>query len=230
MPTCPECKARFARPAKGVQTFCSRSCRLKAWRRERHRANPEKVRAEWQRAHERNREKRLLRMRTYHAQHREEHRAYMKEHRKAHGEEERARDRARWKGKRKRRANELRKEHAQTTRLTLPWKPLLKAARDRATRKGVPFTLTAAWARKNWTGRCAITKIPFALGQRGSGPKALSPSIDRIVPDLGYTPDNCRFVLWAVNLLKYDQTDDSLHALAKSIIQSYEASNSTIGS
>jgi len=205
MPTCPECKARFEHPAKGLQTFCSRSCRLKAWRRKRYRDDPEKMREEWRTAHERNREKRLERMHAYYQKNHDAIRAQVKEHRKVDGNRLRAQDRARWTGERQERGNTKRKEHAQATRITLPWKPLLKSASDRAQQEGLEFTLTEQWARDNWTGKCALTNIPFVLGQRGSGPKHRSPSIDRIVPNLGYTPNNCRFILALANLIKKDR-------------------------
>jgi hypothetical protein len=192
---------------------------LKAWRRKRHRDDPEKVRAEWRRAHESNREKRVERMHAYYQENREAIRDQVKEHRKIHGKRLRAEDRDRWTGERRDRGNAARKAFAQTTRLTLPWKPLLKSASDRAKRMALPFTLTEQWARDNWTGKCALTNIPFVLGQRGSGPKHLSPSIDRIVPDLGYTPSNCRFILWLTNLIKKDRPNDDAYLVSATLSQ-----------
>lgn len=107
----------------------------------------------------------------------------------------------------------------QKTRLSHPWLSLLYSARSRAKKKGLTFTLTPEWAASMWTGRCAITDIPFVLGQRGTGPKRLSPSIDRIKPHLGYTPNNCRFILHAVNALKQDGTDTEMIEIASAIIK-----------
>lgn len=106
-------------------------------------------------------------------------------------------------------------------RMTKPHWYMLYHARERAKKKNVPFTLTQEWADSVWTGRCAVTGIEFSLGLRGRGPKVFSPSLDRIIPSLGYTPENCRFVLWAVNALKHDGTDADMIMVAKAIAARY---------
>jgi hypothetical protein len=107
----------------------------------------------------------------------------------------------------------------QKARVKTPWLSLIYTARDRAKKKNLPFTLTPEWAIATWTGRCAITDIPFLIGQRGSGPKRLSPSIDRIEPALGYVPDNCRFILHAINAFKQDGTDAEMLEIARAIVR-----------
>jgi len=99
----------------------------------------------------------------------------------------------------------------------------VKTAEERARRKGVPFSLTAEWAISRYTGACELTGIPFVIGQRGSGPKPYSPSIDRIVPSLGYTPGNCRFILWAVNALKHIGTDADMLFIARALVEKHGA-------
>jgi hypothetical protein len=116
-------------------------------------------------------------------------------------------------------AKENQRVRFQATRITIPWRSLLHSAAERAKKKQVPFSLTKEWALENWTGRCAITNIPFGIGLRTSGPKTFSPSIDRIVPSLGYVPENCRFVLWAVNAFKYDGNDEDMIAIARAIVE-----------
>lgn len=111
-----------------------------------------------------------------------------------------------------------RKLKRQATRLDTPWQKLLSSARERAKRKGVPYDLTTEWAQAEWTGRCALTNIPFRLGEQEPGPKFFSPSIDRIVPSLGYVIGNCRFVLWAVNAMKYDGTDADIYVIAEALL------------
>jgi hypothetical protein len=109
-----------------------------------------------------------------------------------------------------------------------PWSALLKSARERAKTKGLPFSLTDGWARSRWTGRCEITDIPFSLifGDR-PGPRFFSASIDQIVPKAGYTPENCRFVLWAVNALKHDGTDEDMIMVARAIIGNFSEKSDT---
>lgn len=60
-------------------------------------------------------------------------------------------------------------------------------------------------------------KRETSLGQPPR-PRFFSPSIDRIVPALGYTPENCRFILWAVNAFKHDGTDDDMYRVAEALI------------
>jgi hypothetical protein len=111
-------------------------------------------------------------------------------------------------------------DRAHRLRMKKPWQHLLCGARDRAKTKGIEFTLTKEWALATYTGRCAVTGYPFELRPfRGkTGARSLSPSIDRIDPDKGYTPDNCRFVLWAVNAFKFTSSDVEMVELAQAIV------------
>lgn len=222
----PNCLKPFE-PRKGgrPQLFCSETC----WR-------------------EANREDQNAKKRTWHADHREEanagrlarylasredtlpkFRAYYQEHR----EEQREKGRQ-WFAEHRDEDNERRKQHYHANkdanrpvrrdkryeaRLTTPWQKLLSGARERAKRKGIPYDLTNEWAANRWTGNCELTNIPFRLGLLASGPKFFSPSIDRIVPSLGYTQSNCRFILWSVNAMKYNGTDDDVIMLARLILQ-----------
>lgn len=218
--TCPECSTPFLWQVgrKGVQTFCSQSCRLKRWRRERRAADPDKVRAEDRAAHYRNREKRVARMKVYADKHREKIRRQGREWRAANVEYARDHDRQRWTGERRQKMNERHKVTLHEARVATPWKYLLITAAARAARKKVPFALTAEWAAARWTGRCEVTGLEFKIGQRTAGPKFWGPSIDRITPELGYTPDNCRFVLWAINSFKNSGTDEDMIIVARAIL------------
>jgi len=150
-----------------------------------------------------NRESQNAKSRAYHQVNREKANSRRRERRATHHEEEKLRQR----------------QYGQRARVALPWKPLLKSAYERSIKKKVPFALTPEWAEERWTGHCEITGIPFGIGLRESGPKTFSPSIDRIVPALGYVPTNCRFVIWAVNAFKYDGTDEDMISIARAIIE-----------
>ena len=103
---------------------------------------------------------------------------------------------------------------------TAPWAKLLMSAKHRAKKKGVPFGLTAEWARERWTGKCELTGIAFLLKIWDSpGPRMFAPSIDRKLPALGYMPDNCRFTLWAVNAFKSEGTDADMLLIAHALIE-----------
>jgi hypothetical protein len=78
---------------------------------------------------------------------------------------------------------------------------LVSAAKQRAKRKGVPFTITAADVRI--PAQCPILGIPL-FSKRGKGPGAgpNSPTIDRIIPALGYVKENIVVISHKANTIK----------------------------
>lgn len=76
-------------------------------------------------------------------------------------------------------------------------------ARSRARRKGVPFELNVSWAHRTFheqAGRCAVSGIDMEMPSKGMKQSPYQVSIDRVRSSLGYTEDNCRLVILAVNL------------------------------
>jgi len=102
------------------------------------------------------------------------------------------------------------------TRAKTPWKHILRSRFRDALARGMPFELTSEWAAARWTGRCELSGIPFDLTRTVVG--FYSPSIDKIDPDKGYLPDNCRFVLFSVNGFKSNGTDLDVIRTAKAIV------------
>lgn len=151
--------------------------------------------------------------RQWHAEHREEALARMKRDYQRDKPERREKMRQ-WYLKNP----EWQREARYRSRQASPWKRLLDIAAERAAKKGVPFELTTAWATERWTGRCEVTGLPFVIGARGSGPKPRSPSIDRIKPELGYTPENCQFVLACVNSFKHSGNESEMFEVAQAIV------------
>jgi hypothetical protein len=79
-------------------------------------------------------------------------------------------------------------------------------AKMRAARAGVPFDITvedilAAWPAD---GRCPALGIPLVKGIGQSGYE--SPTLDRIVPELGYVKGNIAVLSARANLIKNDAT------------------------
>ncbi|MEE9382874.1 MAG: hypothetical protein V3V08_05610 [Nannocystaceae bacterium] len=83
-----------------------------------------------------------------------------------------------------------------------PWKPLLYGAKHRAKRIGVPFNLTAEDVVV--PEFCPALGIPLFVGDGKVGQN--SPTIDRLVPDLGYVKDNVVIVSFRANAIKNDAT------------------------
>lgn len=106
-------------------------------------------------------------------------------------------------------------------RTVYPWLELIHAAKSRATKSSLDFDLTREWAESRWTGKCELTQIPFTPPEQRTGYKLRNffPSIDKIDPKLGYIKSNCRFVLWGVNSLKRDGTDEDMYVIALALIQ-----------
>jgi len=81
---------------------------------------------------------------------------------------------------------------------------LLKASKRNAKHKNVPFALTLDHLMKLWhdqNGCCLITKRPFELTDlEGAISNPNAPSLDRIIPKLGYTEDNVRLIIWGLNV------------------------------
>ena len=76
---------------------------------------------------------------------------------------------------------------------------LLRSAKRRAKEKGLPCILTKKWViDRLGSGVCQETGMSFDLSMSG-GRNKLAPSIDRHDLEQGYTPINCRVVIWAWN-------------------------------
>jgi hypothetical protein len=80
------------------------------------------------------------------------------------------------------------------------------AARDRASKYGLPFDITLDWLFEQFNkadGRCAVTGIPLTTNLTPYGARfhhPFNPSIDQIKAGKGYTMDNTRIVAVMVNL------------------------------
>ncbi|MFN3573641.1 MAG: hypothetical protein ACK4TR_08950 [Phenylobacterium sp.] len=89
---------------------------------------------------------------------------------------------------------------------------MLRAARSRAKRAGVPCTITVGDIVI--PSHCPVLGIPLVrrLGKKGGCDQ--SPSLDRIVPELGYVPGNIVVVSRRANRIKNDATIEELRAIA----------------
>lgn len=126
----------------------------------------------------------------------------------------------RWHEANREAANEGRRMRGQDARQETPWRRLIMLASYRAKKKSLAFALTDKWARSVWTGRCAVTGMPFAMNNRFG--QLMSPSLDRIDPKKGYVPDNCRFILFSVNAFKGTGTDQDMLLIARQLLQNYQ--------
>lgn len=84
-------------------------------------------------------------------------------------------------------------------------------ARQRAAEKGVPFTVTVE-DLPPIPELCPVFGIELRWGI--GAPTDNSPSLDRIVPELGYVPGNIHWISNRANTLKRDATPEELRKVA----------------
>jgi len=122
---------------------------------------------------------------------------------------------------RKRRAdlNAVHKFHTRyETDMEFRARELLRACAKRCRRYSIPFNLDVEWMAQRLHGRCELTGLEFDMSVRTRKPEVYTPSIDRIVPSLGYVKGNCRLVLYAVNLWMKDFTVEALLPIAEALL------------
>ena len=102
-------------------------------------------------------------------------------------------------------------------KLAKPWYRSIARIRHECKKNGTICELTYAWAKETYTGECALSGLPF----KRCADKVVdidSVSIDRIDPDLGYIPTNCRFILQGLNALKGKRTDQDVIKICKAMV------------
>lgn len=95
-------------------------------------------------------------------------------------------------------------------RMARPGKYLLRGARDRAMALDLPFNITEVDVLI--PTHCPVLGIEIKIAARGFD--RASPSIDRIIPALGYVRGNIRVISYRANELKKDSTADEMIRVA----------------
>jgi hypothetical protein len=103
-----------------------------------------------------------------------------------------------------------------------PVNKLLANARRRAKKRGHPCTISKTWVQKRLDlGQCQITDLKFYTGEPyghewWTHPRA--PSLHRVDPAKGYTPENTRVVVWQYNCAMNHWPEHYLHELALAVL------------
>jgi hypothetical protein len=90
-------------------------------------------------------------------------------------------------------------------------------ARSRAIRDNVPFSLTLQDLMDIATDECPIFKTPFVWGESKMGKgktRPDTPTLDRILPELGYIKGNVAFLSYRANRIKDNGTMQEHYAIA----------------
>lgn len=88
-------------------------------------------------------------------------------------------------------------------------KAYLGNAKARAIRDNIPFNLVLQDLEDIATDQCPILHTPFVWGQSGLGKgktRPDSPTLDRILPELGYVKGNVAFLSYRANRIKDNGT------------------------
>ena len=122
----------------------------------------------------------------------------------------------------KRRQNSCKKSQKEYTQTSFKKDPFkfritrtFSQAKIRAKKSNVPFSITRQDLIDMFPADnlCPVLKIPFVWGTKKD--KELSPSLDRLIPGLGYIKENVRFISYKANRIKNDATLEILENLIK---------------
>lgn len=91
----------------------------------------------------------------------------------------------------------------------------LNTIRLRCLKSGVPFDI--GWRDLDWPTHCPILGMELARNDLASD-KSSSPSIDRLVPELGYIKGNVRVVSKLANSMKSNATREQIEMFCKNVI------------
>lgn len=100
-----------------------------------------------------------------------------------------------------------------------PERTLLRGAKGRAIKRGIPFDIEEADIVI--PANCPILGIPIFSAYGAGGGAANSPSIDRIIPDLGYVKGNIQIISHQANMMKSNANVEQLKRFADWVIHTY---------
>lgn len=119
-------------------------------------------------------------------------------------------------GSKKRRSNYIEKERAAARRYTekYPRKYMLKAAKNRASKYNIPFSITVDDIII--PSHCPILGIKLERTKGTAGD--CSPSLDKLNPELGYVPGNVKVISRLANIMKAHASKEQLATFVKNVI------------
>lgn len=109
------------------------------------------------------------------------------------------------------------KERSNRHRKENPASYMLYRTRRACKEIGIECDMTEAWFKERLdSGVCEMSGLKFDMqGKR----TALSPSIDRIIPDGPYSMKNCRIIIWSLNRAMSNYGEDHLIDIFKAIFK-----------
>ena len=90
----------------------------------------------------------------------------------------------------------------------------LDSIKHRARKLGVPFNLTAQYLKSIAADICPVLGIPLICSTGNTGPTNNSPTVDRLIPNLGYVEGNVMVVSKLANQIKSCATPEQIRQVA----------------
>jgi hypothetical protein len=92
----------------------------------------------------------------------------------------------------------------------------MSGIKSRCKSNGTPFDLTYEFLKSIAVERCPIFGIEFVWKTQntGHGAKENTPTLDRVIPHLGYVQGNVVYISFLANKIKQDVTEKELYAVA----------------
>ena len=127
-----------------------------------------------------------------------------------------------------------RQRYKQRTRGDIKYmlKDVMQHSKARARKQGVPWDLTVEYLESLVVSHCPVTKEPLDWERRqvvDGHPTKNSPSLDKIIPALGYVPGNCAFLSHRGNAIKSNGTMEE-HARVVKYMATQRLSGATLES
>ena len=98
---------------------------------------------------------------------------------------------------------------------------LLRAARTRAKKQNIPVDIDLDYLESIAPNQCPIFKIEFSWGQGTQKEYQQGPSLDKIIPELGYVKGNVQIISYKANTMKSNATPEQLLQFSKWIQETY---------
>lgn len=98
------------------------------------------------------------------------------------------------------------------------FKDMLRRCQNRASEKGFPCTITLEYLKTLYCEICPLLEIPLNWNSHAEGRDEFTPSVDKIIPELGYIPGNVRIISNLANMMKSYATKEQLLTFSKNII------------
>ena len=86
-------------------------------------------------------------------------------------------------------------------------------ARSRARAKGIPFDITLDDIVIPEV--CPVYGVPLERAEGTRGPGEYSPTLDKVIPELGYVKGNVQVISWRANRLKSNGTLEDFQAITR---------------